>query len=65
MRAALAGCPVGGTLLDPFGGAGTTGVVAQRLGRKALLIELNPEYAAMADRRIMATDVGLPLGSAP
>lgn len=47
-----AGCPVGGTVLDPFGGAGTTGLVADRLGRNALLIELNPEYAAMAERRI-------------
>lgn len=47
-----AGCPVGGTVLDPFGGAGTTGMVADRLGRNAILIELNPEYAAMAERRI-------------
>lgn len=48
----LAGCPAGGTVLDPFGGAGTTGLVADRLGRDAILIELNPEYAAMAERRI-------------
>lgn len=47
-----AGCPVDGTVLDPFGGAGTTGVVADRLQRNAILIELNPEYAAMAERRI-------------
>lgn len=47
-----AGCPVGGTVLDPFGGAGTTGLVADRLGRHAILIELNPEYAALAERRI-------------
>jgi DNA modification methylase len=47
-----AGCPVGGTVLDPFGGAGTTGLVADRLKRNAILIELNPEYAAMAERRI-------------
>lgn len=47
-----AGCPAGGTVLDPFGGAGTTGLVADRLGRNAILIELNPEYAAMAQRRI-------------
>lgn len=57
----LAGCPAGGVILDPFGGAGTTGLVAQRLGRSAILIELNPEYAAMADRRIKNGDVGLPL----
>jgi DNA modification methylase len=47
-----AGCPEGGTVLDPFGGAGTTGLVADRLKRNALLIELNPEYAAMARKRI-------------
>lgn len=47
-----AGCPKGGTVLDPFGGAGTTGLVADRLGRNAVLIELNPEYAAIAERRI-------------
>lgn len=50
----LAGCPKGGMVLDPFGGAGTTGLVADRLGRDAILIELNPEYAAMAERRIRA-----------
>ncbi|MEM8626240.1 MAG: site-specific DNA-methyltransferase, partial [Pseudomonadota bacterium] len=48
----LAGCPKGGTVLDPFGGAGTTGLVAARHGRQALLCELNPEYAALAQRRI-------------
>lgn len=48
----LAGCPKGGTVLDPFGGAGTTGLVADRLRRNAILIELNPEYAEMAQRRI-------------
>jgi DNA modification methylase len=47
-----AGCPTGGTVLDPFGGAGTTGLVADRLQRNAILCELNPEYAAMAERRI-------------
>jgi DNA modification methylase len=47
-----AGCPVGGTVLDPFGGAGTTGLVADRLQRNALLIELNPDYAEMARDRI-------------
>lgn len=48
----LAGCPEGGTVIDPFGGAGTTGLVADRLRRNAILIELNPDYAAMARRRI-------------
>jgi DNA modification methylase len=50
----LAGCPVGGTVLDPFGGAGTTGVVAQKHGRNAILCELNPEYVKMARQRIAA-----------
>ncbi len=48
----LAGCPEGGHVLDPFGGAGTTGLVADRLGRNTTLIELNPTYAALADHRI-------------
>ena len=54
----LAGCPKAGTVLDPFGGAGTTGLVADRLGRSAILIELNPEYVAIAERRL-ANDMGM------
>lgn len=50
----LAGCPAGGMVLDPFGGAGTTGLVAERLGRNATLIELNPEYADLARDRLRA-----------
>ena len=53
-----AGCPKGGTVLDPFGGSGTTGMVADRLGRDSILIELNPEYAALAHRRIIE-DAGM------
>lgn len=53
-----AGCPTGGTVLDPFGGAGTTGLVADRLQRDAVLIELNPAYADMARGRV-ASDAGL------
>jgi DNA modification methylase len=49
-----AGCPEGGTVLDPFGGSGTTGLVAQTWGRKFILCELNPEYAQMARDRIAA-----------
>lgn len=48
----LAGCPKGGTVLDPFGGVGTTGLVADRIQRNAILIELNESYARMAERRI-------------
>jgi len=44
--------PVPCTVLDPFAGAGTVGLVADRLGRDAILIELNPEYADMARERI-------------
>ncbi|KAA8702836.1 DNA-methyltransferase [Pseudomonas proteolytica] len=50
----LAGAPLGGVVLDPFGGAGTTAVVAMQEGRKSILCELNPEYAAMAEHRIAA-----------
>jgi DNA modification methylase len=48
----LAGCPPGGTVLDLFAGAGTTLLVANQLGRKGIGIELNPEYCALARRRI-------------
>jgi len=47
-----AGCPEGGVVLDPFGGAGTTGIVAQSLNRQAILIELNPEYIEISKNRI-------------
>jgi DNA modification methylase len=50
----LAGCPRGGTVLDPFGGAGTTGMVAERLVRNSVLIELNSDYCQMARDRIRA-----------
>jgi DNA modification methylase len=39
-------------VLDPFFGAGTVGVVAEQNGRDWLGIELNPEYAAIAEQRI-------------
>jgi DNA modification methylase len=51
----LAGCPPGGTVLDPFFGAGTTGLVAQKHGRNAIGIELNPEYIEIAKRRLGLT----------
>lgn len=50
----LAGSPSGGIVLDPFGGAGTTAVVAQDHGRKSLLCEINPEYVEIARARIAA-----------
>ena len=51
----LAGCPAGGTVLDPFGGSGTTGMVALELGRSAELIELNPAYVEIIEGRTHVT----------
>ncbi|MEE9609741.1 MAG: site-specific DNA-methyltransferase [Desulfatiglandales bacterium] len=48
----LAGCPKGGTVLDPFAGSGTAGIVAINEGRNFVGIELNPEYIEMAEARI-------------
>lgn len=48
----LAGCPEGGTVLDPFGGSGTTGMVAMNNNRNAILCELNSEYTNLACERI-------------
>lgn len=50
-RCILAGCKPGGTVLDPFAGAGTTLLAAQQLGRRAIGIDLNPDYLKMALRR--------------
>lgn len=47
-----AGCPEDGIVLDPFGGAGTTAVVARKLNRNYILCELNPEYIDIAQKRI-------------
>ena len=55
----LAGCPGGGTVLDPFAGSGTTIRVAVELGRNAIGIELNPEYADLADRLLNQTQPAL------
>lgn len=48
----LAGCPVGGIVLDPFFGSGTTGAVAKRLGREYIGIDLNSDYCQIAAERI-------------
>lgn len=50
----LAGSSIGGTVLDPFTGSGTTGVAAKRLGRDFIGIEINPAYQEMATARIAA-----------
>lgn len=47
-----AGCPVGGTVLDCFAGAATTGLVALKLARNFIGIELNPEYIKIAQKRL-------------
>jgi DNA modification methylase len=51
-RCIKAGCPVGGTVLDPFAGAATTLMVADRLQRRSVGIELSPTYCAMAAERL-------------
>ena len=57
----LAGCPQGGVVLDPFMGSGTTAIVASKLGRDYVGIELNPEYKEMAERRIKLQKTNLTL----
>ena len=51
-RCILAGSKQGDTILDPFGGAATVGLVAERTGRHAILIEINPEYVEMGAKRV-------------
>ena len=54
----LAGCPEGGTVLDPFGGSGTTGQIADGHNRNAILCELNPEYIEISKKRLgVGTDL--------
>jgi DNA modification methylase len=48
----LAGCPTGGIVLDPFFGAGTTGLVARQLGRNYIGIDINSEYCKIAAERL-------------
>jgi len=54
-----AGCPEGGTVLDPFAGSGTTLLVAQQLGRRGIGIDLSPEYLMQALARNAQTPLGL------
>jgi DNA modification methylase len=57
----LAGCPVGGTVLDPFSGSATTGQVALSNARNYVGCELNPDYHELAQRRLDGAQLGLPL----
>lgn len=55
----LAGCPKNGLVLDPFFGAGTTGVVAKKFGRKYVGLEISPDYAKLADERLADFQIDL------
>ena len=57
-RCIKAGSRPGDAVLDPFGGAGTTGLVCDRLRRSAILIEINPAYADLASARLRG-DAGM------
>ena len=61
-RCIAAGCPEDGTVLDPFGGSGTVGIVAKKLFRNAILIEINGDYIGMCEKRCAET---MPLFDAP
>src|SRR5260370_37672510 len=63
-----AGCPEGGVVFDPFGGAGTTALVANQLGRNAVLVEISSEYVDLSWRRLInhgLTDVEVVDASGP
>jgi DNA modification methylase len=53
----MAGCPDGGTVLDPFGGSGTTALVAEQEGKNAILIELNEKYVELSKGRTSQTSL--------
>ena len=55
----LAGCPIGGTVLDPFFGSGTTGRVAESLNREYIGIELNPKYIEIEHKRLSNVQMSL------
>lgn len=52
----LASCPPDGLVFDPFLGSGTTSVVAKKLGRQYLGVEMNEEYCLWAEKRLMLAD---------
>lgn len=64
--AILAGCPKGGTVLDPFAGSGTVGQVAEEIDRHATLVELNPVYVQMqTGRNAMRSVLRMPTPQEP
>ena len=63
-RCIVAGSRVGDTVLDPFAGTGTTGIVALKEGRRFIGVELNPAYAAMAEERSKSVTPSLFLAKA-
>ncbi|MFF4415674.1 DNA-methyltransferase [Streptosporangium sp. NPDC001559] len=62
LRAIVAGCRSGGTVLDPFAGSGTTGIAARQLGRRFRGIELSPVYCELARERLLAAALRPPSG---
>lgn len=60
-RCILLGSHEGDTVLDPFGGSGTTAVVASELNRNSVLIELNPHYAGISEERAAVTQLQIPM----
>jgi DNA modification methylase len=62
-RFLLASCPENSVVLDPFGGAGTTALVALQLGRRAISIEINPAYTKGVRQRVAAELGNLDEGS--
>ena len=52
MKILKAFCPPDGVVLDPFAGSGTTGIAAKQLGLRCVLIELNPEFAKLIEKRV-------------
>jgi DNA modification methylase len=61
----LAGCPIGGTVIDPFAGSGTTLEVAKSLNRKSIGIELNPNYCELIKKRVSNVTLPMDFGEEP
>ncbi len=54
-------CPKDGIVLDPFAGSGTTGVIAKELNRKSIMIDINPDYKKIMEKRLKSVMSKLPL----